>query len=694
MRRFVLALAALALLAPAAQAQTAPANVGKRPFTVRDLAELDRVSDPRVSPDGRWAAYQLRTTDYAGNRGVNAVHVADLRRGGAARRLAVSEGGAHSPRWAPGGNLYFLSSRSGSSQIWRTDAAGARAVQVTRLPLDVGAYKLAPDGRRMVVSLAVHPDCTGDVIACTVARRKAKAGVQGSGLTFDRTFVRHWDTWADGTNNHLFVLPLAADGAAGAPVAVMRGFDGDSPTKPFGDDNDFTFTADGRFVIFTARLAGRTEPWSTNFDLWRTPADGSRAPESLTADNPAWDAAPAVSPDGRRLAWLAMRRPGFEADRYRIMVRDIAGGPAREVAPDWDRSPDHLRWSPDGRTLYASAGDLGQTRLFAVDVASGRVTPMTGQGQVQGYDVGPTGVAYAQASLAGPPQLYRVNFNGTERTRLTRHNEARLRNLEMGAYEQFTFPGWNGERVHGYVMKPAGFQEGRRYPVAFIVHGGPQTSFGNAWSTRWNPQTYAGAGYGVVFIDFHGSTGYGQAFTDSISEHWGDRPLEDLQKGYAAALARYPWLDGERACALGASYGGYMTNWIAGNWAEPWDCLVTHAGVFDTRSMGYSTEELWFTEWEHGGTPWENPAGYERFNPVNHVGRWRTPTLVTHGAQDFRVPGEQSLAAFNALQRRGVPSRLVWFPDENHWILKPQNSVQWHAEVESWLDRWTGGRPR
>jgi acylaminoacyl-peptidase len=541
----------------------------------------------------------------------------------------------------------------------------------------------------MAVALAVYADCTGDVIACTLSRQKAKEGAQGSALTFDRTFVRHWGSWADGTNNHLFVLPIANGAATGAPVAVMRGFDGDSPTKPFGGDEDFTFTADGRFVLFTARLAGRTEPWSTNFDLWRTPVDGSRAPESITPDNPAWDAAPTISPDGRRLAWLAMRRPGFEADRYRMMVRDIAGGPAREIAPSWDRSPDHIRWSPDGRTLYATAGDIGQTRLFAIDVASGRVSPLTGQGQVQSFDVGPGGLTYAQASLSGPAQLFRVNADGTQRTQITRHNVDRLRGVQMGAYEQFSFPGWNGEKVYGYVMKPAGFVEGRRYPVAFIVHGGPQSSFANNWSYRWNPQTYAGAGYGVVFIDFHGSTGYGQAFTDSISEHWGDRPLEDLKRGYAAALGRYPWLDQERACALGASYGGYMTNWIAGNWSEPWDCLVTHAGIFDARSMGYSTEELWFTEWEHGGTPWENPAGYERFNPVNHVAKWRTPMLVTQGALDFRVPGEQSLAAFNALQRRGIPSRMVWFPDENHWINKPQNSVQWHSEVEAWLDRWT-----
>ncbi|MBW3558950.1 MAG: S9 family peptidase [Proteobacteria bacterium] len=689
MRPFRLLAALLALAAaPAVMAQSQT----PRAFTPRDLAELERVGETRVSPDGRWAAYGLRTTDYQANRGVNHLYLADLRSGAAPRRLAASAGGASSPRWSADGGLYFLSSRSGSSQVWRTDAGGARATQVTRLPLDVQAFRLSPDGRRMAVALAVYPSCarggSGDEIGCTVQTQKAKGGTKASGLVFDQVFVRHWDTWADGTRNHLFVLPISG---TGTPVAIMPGFDGDSPTKPFGDDADFTFSRNGESVIFTARLAGRTEPWSTNFDLWQAPADGSRPPVNLTAANPAWDAAPAVSPDGRSLAWLAMDRPGFEADQFDIMIRDLATGRVREVTGAWDRSPDHIAWSPDGRTLYASAGDVGQTRIFAVDAATGRVAPLTGQGQVTGMDVGPDGLVYTQASLAGPAQLYRVGFDGTGRTQLTRHNAERLRGVQLGEFEQFSFPGWNGERVHGYVMKPAGYREGQRYPVAFLIHGGPQSSFGNAWSYRWNPQTYAGAGYGVVFIDFHGSTGYGQAFTDSITGHWGDRPLEDLQKGWAAALSRYPWLDGERACALGASYGGYMTNWIAGVWPDPWRCLVTHAGIYDTRSMGAATEELWFTEWEFGGTPWDNPEAYERFNPRNHVQNWRTPMLVTQGERDFRVIGEQSLAAFNTLQRRGIDSRLVWFPDENHWILKPQNSVQWHEEVGRWLDRHTGG---
>jgi dipeptidyl aminopeptidase/acylaminoacyl peptidase len=289
-------------------------------------------------------------------------------------------------------------------------------------------------------------------------------------------------------------------------------------------------------------------------------------------------------------------------------------------------------------------------------------------------------------SLTSPAELYVMDGRAAPR-QLTSVSAARLADVRFGEPEQFTFAGAGGEPVHGYVVKPAGWEPGKKYPIAFIVHGGPQSSFANTWSYRWNPQVYAGAGYGAVFIDFHGSTGYGQAFTDSISGDWGGKPLEDLQKGLAAALERYPWLDGDRACALGGSYGGFMMNWIAGRWPDGFRCLVNHAGLFDHRMMYYTTEELWFVEWDHGGPYFQNPAGHEKTNPANHVAAWKTPMLVIHGALDYRVPDSQGLASFTALQRRGIESRLLYFPDENHWISKPGNSLQWHDEVLGWLDR-------
>jgi dipeptidyl aminopeptidase/acylaminoacyl peptidase len=662
-----------------------------RPFTAKDLATLDRVSNPKLSPDGRYVVYDLRTVDYDDNKSAHALWLIDLEKtGDAPHRLAASDGGASDPYWSPDGKaIYFASARSGGNQVWRTDPSGAQAVQVTNLPLEVGSFAVAPDGRHIVLSAAVFPDC--DTLACSKARIDAKAASKATGVLYDKLFVRHWDEWADGTRNQLWTLTLDGAGkAAGEPVPLMKGFDGDSPTKPFGGDEDFAIAPDSSAVIFSARLAGRTEPWSVNFDLWRVPLDGSKAPEDITAGNPAWDAGPVFSPDGSKLAYRAMKRPGFEADRYWIMVRDLKSGDTREIASTWDRSPESLQWSADGKTLFATADDVGQTRLFAIDAATGAVKPLTGDGHVAAADAGPKGIVFAQSTLDSPDQLYRIGLTGGSPTQLTHHDAQQLAGVGFGKYEQFSFPGWNGETVHGYVVKPYGFQDGKTYPVALVIHGGPQGSMGNIFHYRWNAEAIAGAGYAVVMIDFHGSTGYGQAFTDSISTHWGDRPLEDLRKGWAFALSKYKFLDGNRACALGGSYGGYMVNWIAGNWKEPFKCLIDHDGLFDNRMMAYSTEELWFSEWENGGLPWEKPEGYERFNPVNHVANWSVPELVIHGGRDFRIPDEQGLGAFTALQRKGVPSEFLFFPQENHWVLKPQNSVEWYGAVLGWMDRWTG----
>jgi dipeptidyl aminopeptidase/acylaminoacyl peptidase len=310
---------------------------------------------------------------------------------------------------------------------------------------------------------------------------------------------------------------------------------------------------------------------------------------------------------------------------------------------------------------------------------------------VSAFDVKRDTLVYALNTLQSPDQLYRVPLRGGAALQLTHHNAERLSAIKLGDAEQFTFKGWNGETVYGYVVKPWNYAPNKKYPVAFLIHGGPQGSYGNDFGYRWNPQTYSGQGYAVVTIDFHGSTGYGQAFTDSISGDWGGKPLEDLRAGWQYALERYPFLDGSKACALGASYGGYMVNWIQGTWQDAFKCLVNHDGIFDDRMMAYSTEELWFVDWEHSGKgPDQDPQKYERFNPINHVSKWQTPMLVIHSEKDFRVPMEQGIGAFTALQRRGIPSQLLVFPDENHWVLKPQNSIQWHETVQAWLQRWIG----
>jgi dipeptidyl aminopeptidase/acylaminoacyl peptidase len=677
MRKLLILLVLAPLAAPAAGAEP-------HPFTVHDLVAMERISDPQPSPQGDRVAFVVRTTDLEANRGRTDLWVAGID-GGGLTRLTSDPAADSNPRWSPDGeSLYFLSSRSGSSQVWRLPAAGGDAVQVTNLPLDVANLAVSPDGGRLAFSLDVFPDCP--TIACTRERLDEKARSKASGQIYDGGvgFFRHWDAWSEGRRNHLFVMPAAG----GEPVDLTRGMNADVPSRPFGGTEELAFSPDGRTLAFTARDAGREEPWSTDFDVYLVPVDGSRPPQNLTDANPAWDAQPVFSPDGRRLAYLAMARPGYEADRFRIRLRDLATGRERVLAEEWDRSAGGLFFSADGRTLYTTAADRGQVPLFALDVESGRVRKLVAEGHVREPRLAGDLVVFGRDTMRSPVELHAVRRDGSGLRQITHLNRERLAAVRMGEPERFSFPGWNGETVYGWVMKPVGFEPGRKYPLAFIIHGGPQGTVANDFHYRWNPQTYAGAGYAVVAVDFHGSVGYGQAFTDSIRRDWGGKPLVDLQKGLAAARERHPWIDGDRACALGASYGGYMINWIAGQWPDGFDCLVNHDGVFDQRMMYYGTEELWFPEWEQGGPYWETPETYEKHNPALFVERWKTPMLVVHGGLDYRIPDNQGIATFNALQRRDIPSRFLYFPDENHWVQKPANSILWHETVLGWLDRW------
>jgi dipeptidyl aminopeptidase/acylaminoacyl peptidase len=639
-------------------------------FTPDDLVRLRRLSDPQASPDSRYVAYVLSETDLAEDKRRTDLWLLDLdSKNAQPRRLTQNPANDTNPRWSPDSKtIYFLSTRSGSSQVWRLSMAGGEPTQVTQFPQDVGSFRVSPKGDKLALSMEVGPE--------------KKAGKQ-SGMTFDRTFIRHWDTWSEGSRSHLFVANT--DGSS--LIDVSQPLDADVPSKPFGGDEEYSFTPDGMRLVFTARVAGKTEAWSTNFDLFEVPVDGAGDPKNLTAENQAWDTQPVFLPNGD-LAYLAMERPTFEADRYQVMLRDARTGTTRALTKSWDRSVDRLGITADGRTLLASTDDLGQHALYAIDLKNGSPRRLVSTGQVDSYSPTKNAIVIALASLAAPNDLFLASMRASEPRRLTSVNRDVLGARAVNEYEQFTFAGWNGEPVHGYVMKPFGFTAGAKFPVAYLIHGGPQVSFQNQWSYRWNAQAFAGRGYGVVFIDYHGSPGYGQAFTDSISQDWGGKPLEDLQKGLAAALQKYPWLDGEKVCAAGASYGGFMTNWIAGNWPDRFKCLVTHDGIFDQRSMYYSTEELWFPEWDFGGSYFDKPELYEKFNPANHVKQWQTPMLVIHGELDYRVPDAQGIAAFTALQRRGIESRLVIFPNENHWVLKPNNSLQWHAEVLGWLDRY------
>ncbi len=670
-----------------------PSLAATRGLDVRDMIALDRVSAPLLTADGGNVVFAKRVvgTDSKASTGL---FIRNLRTRDAAPPKPLTPAGWNvnsAALSADGQTVYFLSAKGGSQQLYSMPLAGGTPRQLTDFAVDVDSFQVSPQGDRVAFSAGVFQDCGSD-LACTSKKLDAHKARKNTGEVFDSLFVRHWDTWNDGRRNTLFVAPLPAAKAAAVKgaSAISATLAGDAPSKPFGGNDDFTWAPDGKSVVASIRVAGREEAWSTNFDLYRLDAEGKQAPVNLTAANPAWDAGPVFSADGNTLYYRAMKRPGFEADRFGVIALDLASGKTREIAPGWDRSAGEVVLSQDEKRFYTAADDLGEHRLFNIDIATGKATVVAEGGSIGSPVIAGSTLAYTKNSLKSGDQIVVAQADGSSPREITPSAGQMLPDVAFGDYEQFQFKGWNNETVHGYVVKPYNYQEGKTYPVAFLIHGGPQGSFGNGWSYRWNPQTYAGQGYAVVMIDFHGSTGYGQAFTDAISQHWGDRPLEDLQKGWAAAQKQYPFLNGDKACALGASYGGFMVNWIAGNWNEPWKCLVNHDGVFDQRMMGYATEELWFTEWEQGGTPFAKPQNYEKFNPVNHVADWKKPILIIHGQLDFRIPVEQGLGAFTAAQRQGIESKFLYFPDENHWVLKPQNSVQWHDTVNGWLKQHIG----
>ncbi len=670
-----------------------PAAAATRGLDVRDMIALDRVSAPLLTADGGNVVFAKRAVG-SDSKASTGLFIRNLRTRDAAPPRPLTPAGWNvnsAALSADGQTVYFLSAKGGSQQLYAMPLAGGAPRQLTDFAVDVDSFQISPQGDRVAFSAGVFQDCGSD-LACTAKKLDAHKARKNTGEVFDSLFVRHWDTWNDGRRNTLFVAPLPAANAAAVKgaSAISATLAGDAPSKPFGGNDDFTWSPDGRSVVASIRVAGREEAWSTNFDLYRLDAEGKQAPVNLTAANPAWDAGPVFSADGNTLYYRAMKRPGFEADRFGVMAMDLASGKTREIAPSWDRSAGEVVLAQDGKSFYTAADDLGEHRLFNIDIATGKATVVAEGGSIGSPVIAGSTLAYTKNSLKSGDQIVVAQADGSSPREITPSAGQMLPDVAFGDYEQFQFKGWNNETVHGYVVKPYNYQEGKTYPVAFLIHGGPQGSFGNGWSYRWNPQTYAGQGYAVVMIDFHGSTGYGQAFTDAISQHWGDRPLEDLQKGWAAAQKQYPFLNGDKACALGASYGGFMVNWIAGNWNEPWKCLVNHDGVFDQRMMGYATEELWFTEWEQGGTPFAKPQNYEKFNPVNHVADWKKPILIIHGQLDFRIPVEQGLGAFTAAQRQGIESKFLYFPDENHWVLKPQNSVQWHDTVNGWLKQHIG----
>ena len=663
-------------------------DANARPITETDLVMMKRVSAVAASPDGNMIAYQLRETDLAANKGKTDLYMLKLGSADPQPVMFASkpDKNEHDPAFSPDGkSIYYISNQSGSDQIWRYDIASATSMQASNFKADVSGFKISPNGQTFAIWGDIARDCRE--FGCDTDGDTSKPG-PGTGRAYDRLMVRHWDQWeTPGYYSRVFTVALEADGKLSSSAIAMDGtLVGDAPTKPFGGGEEISWSADGSAVLFTLRHADAHEAKSTNLDIYRSALRAAN-PVNLTADNAGMDTTPAASPDGKYLAWTSMARATYEADRLVVKLMDLKSGKVIALTDAWDRSVGSLAWAADSKSLLVTAQDVLETPLFRVDL-KGKVTRLTARGNIaEAVPLKNGGVVYAINSITGPSDLVHMNAKGTT-TRLTNVNADTLATLDPVNYQMFDFAGANGDQVYGQIVKPQG--AAGKLPVLLLVHGGPQGTFNNSWSYRWNPAVMAAQGYAVVSIDFHGSTGYGQKFTDSINQNWGGWPLEDLQKGMGAVGKIDTQLDTANACALGGSYGGYMMNWISGNWPNRFKCLVNHAGIFDLRAMAYETEELWFDQWDNGG-PWTTRSDAEKWNPVNHVAKWKTPTLVIHGEKDYRIPYSQSLAAFTALQQQGVESKLLVFPDENHWVLKPKNSIQWHRTLFDWVGKYLKG---
>jgi dipeptidyl aminopeptidase/acylaminoacyl peptidase len=660
-----------------------------RPMTETDLVMMKRLSAVTVSPDGMMVAYQLRETDLEANKGKTDLYMLKLGTTGAQPVMFASrpDKNEHDPSFAPDGkSIFYISNESGSDQIWRYDIASATTTQASNFKTDVSGFKISPDGLKFAIWGDIARDCME--FGCAKDGDTSKPG-PGTGREYDQLMTRHWDQWeTPGNYSRVFTVVLRADGKLGMLGTAMDGdLVGDAPSKPFGSGDEISWSADSSAVLFALRHADANEAKSTNLDIYRS-ALQNPTPVNLSADNAGMDTTPAASPDGKWLAWTSMARATYEADRLVVKLMDLKSGKITALTDTWDRSVASLAWAADSKSLLVTAQDVLETPLYRVDL-KGKVTRLTERGSIaEAVPLKNGGVVYAINSINGQSDLVHMDAKG-KTTQLTNVNADTMAMLDPVNYQKFDFTGANGDQVYGQIVKQQG--AAGKLPVLLLVHGGPQGTFNNSWSYRWNPAVMASQGYAVVSIDFHGSTGYGQKFTDSIHKNWGGWPLEDLQKGMEAVGKIDAQLDNNNACALGGSYGGYMMNWISGNWPDRFKCLVNHAGIFDLRAMAYETEELWFDQWDNGG-PWTTRSDAEKWNPVNHVAKWKTPTLVIHGERDYRIPYSQSLAAFTALQQQGVESKLLVFPDENHWVLKPKNSIQWHQTVFDWVGKHLKGK--
>ena len=665
MRSVAVALFALAVLAPRAEGQA------RQPIGVESFLALKSVGDPRISPDGAMVAFTVAVPSLADNRTVSRIWIVPVS-GGAARAFSAGPGTDYAPRWAPDGKwLAFISTRGGSAQVWRASLMGGDATPLTSLETGVNDFVWAPDGSAVIVSSDVKWPADQEM------DRRNGAFPTGARI-WTGLFYRHWNEWRVGTRQHVFRVAVG-----GGPAVDLTPIDHDVPTLALGG-SDVAVSPTGEVaVVFNPDSVVAT---STNNDLFLL---GQGAPTALTTSR-ANDHSPAFSPDGRTIAYLAMATPGFEADRTQLMLLDRTTGGRRSLTTAWDVSVQSVAWTPDGRSLLVEVEERGTHPIYRLDAASGARALVVAGGQNGAMQVAPDGrtLVFLRQSATQPPEIYAVGLDGRGLRPVTSINAEALAGLDLAPLESFGFLGAQGDSVFGWLLKPPGFVPGRKYPMLYLVHGGPQGAWLDSWSARWNYHMFASRGYVVAAVNFHGSTGYGQAFTNSITRNWGAAPFEDLMKGLDR-IAAMPFVDSTRMGAAGASYGGYMIFWLAGH-TNRFRMLVAHDGVFNPLSMTGTTEELWFPLWEFGGAQ-TTPAGralLQKWSPEAAAANWRTPMLVVHGQQDFRVDVSEGYQAFTALKLKGIPAKFLYFPDEGHWVLKPRNRRVWWGVVLDWADSY------